>query len=123
MQVFLTIHRPEHVPRCDPNQEVQRLRAQVAKFEAENARHRQSGGLSVPSPDFVMDGVSEPASEMQRVRAEIIALRGGQIVTHPIDVQTVSGRMAFSLGGLCLRSAKWIRARHPVVADVDSVAF
>ena len=86
---------PEHIPRCDPNEEVQRLRAQVAKLEAENARHRQSRGLSVPSPDLVaMDGVSEPASEMQRVRAEITALRGGQIVTHPIDVRTASGREA-----------------------------
>ena len=35
-----------------------------------------------------MDGVSEPASEMQRVRAEIAALKGGQIMTHPIDVHS-----------------------------------
>ena len=73
---------PEHLPRCDPNEEVQRLRVQVAKLEAEIARHRPPRGL---------DGVSKLVSEMQRVRAEITALRGGQTVAHPTDVQTVSG--------------------------------
>ena len=84
---------PEQVPRCNPDEE-QRLRVQVAKLEAEIARHRPSRGLSVPSADLIpMDGVSE-SSKMQRVRAEITAWRGGQSVTHPMDVQTVSGHMA-----------------------------
>ena len=74
---------PEQVLRCHPNEELQRLRVQVAKLEVEIARHRPSRGLSVPSADLIpMDGVSEPVSEMQRVRAEITALTGGQNVTH-----------------------------------------
>ena len=38
--------------------------------------------------------MSEPTSEMQRVRAELTALRGEQIVTLPMDVQKTSRRMA-----------------------------
>ena len=50
---------PEQVPLCDPNEELQRLRVQVAKIEAEIARHRPSR-VSVPSADLIaMDGVSE----------------------------------------------------------------
>ena len=80
---------PEHVPRCDPNEEVQRLRVQVAKLEAE---------IAAQATTRVVSSFSQPHSHGWRVRtsfrAEITALRGGQTVTHPTDVQTVSGCMA-----------------------------
>ena len=97
-----TIHCPIG-PRYDPNEEIQRLGIQVAKLEDENSLQRHSCGLSAPSADLVAkDGVLEPASsEVQRVRAELAAvrherdlLRVGQNVTHPMDVQTASSSMA-----------------------------
>ena len=76
--MFPTIHRLSKFHGA-----FQRFRVQVAKLDAENAWHRQSRRLSVPSSDLIaLDGVSEPASDMQKVRAEITALRGGQNVTH-----------------------------------------